>query len=259
VARLVERLSQTRFLAVIGASGSGKSSVVRAGLIPAIRRGDCLEGNVWPPPGGGKWPICVVTPGAHPLETLAASLTWNAATLGETIDLRQELGEGTEDTARPVALAELTPKGEQAERMAHVLRRLADARLVTVGQRTAVIAHEALIREWMRLGQWLAENREGLRLHRPLTEDAQEWQRLNYDSSMLFRGARLQLVHEWANSHRDELNQFERHFLWHSAAAEQAAARAAIHFQPLAADGLVERCQCPPQCRAGMSLIRIGP
>src|ERR671919_527776 len=37
--QLVERLTETRFLAVVGPSGSGKSSVVRAGLLPAVRRG----------------------------------------------------------------------------------------------------------------------------------------------------------------------------------------------------------------------------
>lgn len=37
IEQLVERLAETRFLAVVGPSGSGKSSVVRAGLIPALR------------------------------------------------------------------------------------------------------------------------------------------------------------------------------------------------------------------------------
>src|SRR5262249_44238951 len=37
-AHLIDRLHTGRFLAVVGPSGSGKSSVVRAGLVPAIRR-----------------------------------------------------------------------------------------------------------------------------------------------------------------------------------------------------------------------------
>lgn len=40
IQRLIEKLKAARFLAVIGPSGSGKSSLVRAGLIPRLRRGD---------------------------------------------------------------------------------------------------------------------------------------------------------------------------------------------------------------------------
>jgi WD40 repeat protein/class 3 adenylate cyclase len=64
--QLVERLGETRFLAVVGPSGSGKSSVVRAGLIPALRRGAL--------PGSGDWLIVEMFPGAHPLAELEAGL-----------------------------------------------------------------------------------------------------------------------------------------------------------------------------------------
>jgi DNA-binding SARP family transcriptional activator len=63
VARLLDRLGETRFLAVIGSSGSGKSSLVRAGLIPALRRGAL--------PGSDRWSIQVLRPGAAPVRTLA--------------------------------------------------------------------------------------------------------------------------------------------------------------------------------------------
>ena len=65
--RLVEQLRKTRFLAVVGPSGSGKSSVVRAGLVPALRRGAL--------PGSENWPIVEMFPGAYPLEELEAALT----------------------------------------------------------------------------------------------------------------------------------------------------------------------------------------
>src|SRR5512136_2836079 len=41
-ARLIGRLHRSRFLAIVGASGSGKSSVVRAGMIPALKTGGPL-------------------------------------------------------------------------------------------------------------------------------------------------------------------------------------------------------------------------
>jgi WD40 repeat protein/class 3 adenylate cyclase len=63
---LIARLRDTRFLAVVGPSGCGKSSVVRAGLIPALRRG--------PIPGSGRWRFADMFPGAYPLAELEATL-----------------------------------------------------------------------------------------------------------------------------------------------------------------------------------------
>ena len=62
---LVARFAGTRFLAVVGPSGSGKSCVVRAGLIPAIRAvGSAVD----------RWPIIEMFPGAHPLIELETAL-----------------------------------------------------------------------------------------------------------------------------------------------------------------------------------------
>ena len=54
VQRLCEKLKAGRFLAVLGASGSGKSSLVRAGLLPAVRGGAL--------PGSESWRIELVRP-----------------------------------------------------------------------------------------------------------------------------------------------------------------------------------------------------
>ncbi|MCP4363141.1 MAG: protein kinase, partial [Chloroflexi bacterium] len=64
VAQLLSRRSP--FLAVVGPSGSGKSSVVKAGLVPALRQGGI--------PGSENWFMVTMTPGAHPLEELEAAL-----------------------------------------------------------------------------------------------------------------------------------------------------------------------------------------
>ncbi len=66
IQRVVEKLKATRFLAVLGASGSGKSSLVRAGVIPALRNGVL--------PDSHTWAIRVLTPGAHPVTAIAAHL-----------------------------------------------------------------------------------------------------------------------------------------------------------------------------------------
>jgi WD40 repeat protein/DNA-binding SARP family transcriptional activator/class 3 adenylate cyclase len=68
--RLVSRLSEagpgSRFLAVVGPSGGGKSSVVRAGLVPAIRQGVLGNPEVLF--------IAEMFPGAHPIDELEAAL-----------------------------------------------------------------------------------------------------------------------------------------------------------------------------------------
>src|ERR671929_324576 len=64
---LVERLERSRFLAVVGTSGSGKSSLIRAGLMPALR-GGMMQG------AGSGWRIAVMRPGGNPIGNLAAEL-----------------------------------------------------------------------------------------------------------------------------------------------------------------------------------------
>jgi WD40 repeat protein/energy-coupling factor transporter ATP-binding protein EcfA2 len=66
IQRLLEKLKSSRFVAVLGPSGSGKSSIVRAGLVPRLRAGTLV--------GGGRWPVCVLRPGAAPLTALAVQL-----------------------------------------------------------------------------------------------------------------------------------------------------------------------------------------
>lgn len=432
------------FLAVVGASGSGKSSLVRAGLIPAIKRGEPLADGSLPPPGCAHWPIHLITPSAHPLETLASSLargegaaaaealraelaadslalrrhagellgraqpapegltanrrlllvvdqfeelftlcreeterkafvdsllaaagedgplsvvvtlradfyahcsrydnlraaleshqvyigpmsreelrsaiqeparrgapdgqrwefepglvdlllrdagdepgslpllshalleTWKhrrartmtlesyaeaggvrgaIAKTAETVFFHRlsagqqaiardmflrmtELGEETPeglsspDTRRRVALEELIPdprlQPAAAALAEGVLKTLADARLVTLSEGTAEVAHEALIREWPTLRQWLDEDRAGLRLHRQLSEAALDWSRLKNETAVLYRGSRLAQALEWAQDHPQQLSELERRFLETSKAiAEQIAA-----------------------------------
>lgn len=66
VERLGERLAAGRLLAVVGPSGSGKSSVVRAGLIPALRRAAASQQQ--------RLIVVEMLPGAHPFDALRAAL-----------------------------------------------------------------------------------------------------------------------------------------------------------------------------------------
>ncbi|MFD4671008.1 helix-turn-helix domain-containing protein [Lentzea sp. NPDC058450] len=89
------------------------------------------------------------------------------------------LGEGTEDTKR---------RANREDLDADVLERLATARLVTLTEQHAELTHEALIRSWPRLRDWIAEDRETLRVHHRLTEAARNW---DGDRDVLYQGARL--------------------------------------------------------------------
>src|ERR671918_424595 len=66
VARMGEEEEGSRLLVVVGPSGSGKSSVVRAGLVPALRGGAV--------PGSASWFVAEMLPGEHPFAELGAAL-----------------------------------------------------------------------------------------------------------------------------------------------------------------------------------------
>jgi hypothetical protein len=452
-AKLVNRLQpsrpgQARFLAVVGASGSGKSSLVRAGVIPALRRGQRLAGGSLPPPGSAGWTIRLFTPTAHPLESLATALLSGSDTLADVTSLTRELGENpgtlglaarrivnqaesghlllvvdqfeelftqcrqpderqafvdallaavdpdsgrpvtvlivlradfyahcaqydglrelvsqqqeyigamsraelfdaivkpaalgewriqeglvelmldevdnepgalpllshalletwlrrrgrtmtlsgyneaggvrgaiaqtaetvfqqrlrpdqqqvaraiflrltevgesqgegaTPDTRRRVPLAELLSSRHDDEAVATVLEILSSARLVTTGTvpaaetRIVEVAHEALIREWPTLRQWLDANREQLLRHRDLTEAAYTWESLGRDDGALFRGARLEQTLSWLDQSPEPLSLLEQEFV---AASQALVAREEAQRRRLARATLIQR------------------
>ncbi|MCZ6679420.1 MAG: hypothetical protein O7E52_19485, partial [Candidatus Poribacteria bacterium] len=64
---LLRQLWQNRFLAVVGTSGSGKSSLVRAGLLPALYGGFMTK-------AGSSWRVALFRPGDDPIGNLAQAL-----------------------------------------------------------------------------------------------------------------------------------------------------------------------------------------
>jgi tetratricopeptide (TPR) repeat protein len=418
IAKIVGRLVNTRFLTIIGASGSGKSSVVRAGVIPALRRAERLADGSLPPTDSGQWDIRILTPSAHPLDSLAASLTRDSESVSALTALRAdlmqapnalsliarrvlaqndknhlllvidqfeeiftqcrqdderrafienllhavdsadsqpisilltlradfytqlafqdslrelvsqnqefigamsrdeltrailqpaalgnwkvqeglvevilddlgnepgalpllshalletwkrrrgrvltvsgytaaggvrgaiaqtaetvfrqrltaeqqpiarmifiklaEMGEDSLDTRRRAAFSELITRSTDTNTINVVLSILTDARLVTTGTmepgdvRVVEVAHEALIREWPTLRDWLDQNREDLILHRQLTEDSNDWIKLGRDPGALYRGARLKHTLEWVKTDPDLISLTEQEFL----------------------------------------------
>jgi hypothetical protein len=129
------------------------------------------------------------------------------------------LGDGTDDAKRRVRLEELADLPGATE----LLERLAAVRLVTLDRDNVELAHEALIRHWPRLRDWLTEDRDGLRTHRQLTDAALAWKSLHRDVGALYRGARLASAQEWADGLHSGaeavLSPLEREFLHASRSA----------------------------------------
>ncbi len=432
IARIAGRLRQNRFLAIIGASGSGKSSLLRAGVVPALRAGERLADGGLPPTDSGKWAIQVLTPTAHPLEALAIALYQEAGSISaitgiteemardprvlglqirrylsqqdkkhlllvidqfeeiftlcrsadereafinsllaaidpqdaqpvtvlitlradfyaqvaqhnrlrETISQYQEfigamtrdelvraidqplaqglwkiqeglievilddigyepgalpllshalletwkrrrgrtltlsgyneaggvrgaiaqtaesvfrgtltpdqqaiarlifirmaeIGEGSTDTRRRATYSELITRSGDELVIDTVISILADARLITTSTlppestRVVEVAHEALIREWPTLRGWLDEDRQGRILHQHLIEDTAEWIKLERDPGLLYRGAKLTQISDWAGSNSSILSLQEQEFLGASRAIDQKEAEQA--------------------------------
>lgn len=64
---LLRRLRFNRFLAIVGTSGCGKSSLIRCGLVPALHGGQMVK-------AGSSWRIAIMRPGGHPFKELASAL-----------------------------------------------------------------------------------------------------------------------------------------------------------------------------------------
>ena len=156
-----------------------------------------------------------------------------------------QLGEGTEDTKRLVRWDELKPANDkEATALEQTVRALADHRLITTGSElksgttlpgdaTVEVVHEALIRGWGELRNWLEADRAGLRLHRQLTEAANEWAKSHdhprqRDPSLLYTGTRLATARELARRGDVTLNELESQFVEASHQAIRSSKRRTI-------------------------------
>ena len=116
------------------------------------------------------------------------------------------LGEGAEDTRRRATQAELLSLTDHTDLMEEVIDQFAAYRLLSLDhdpetrQPTVEVAHEAILREWDRLRQWLNESREDIRQERAVARAAEEWDQHKRDTSFLLRGTRLEQVEKWQDT-----------------------------------------------------------
>ena len=102
---------------------------------------------------------------------------------------------------------------------------LVNARLLSSDDREVQIAHEALVREWPRLRDWLDEDVEGQRTFRHLAGAAESWDTEGRPETELYRGVRLARAVEWADRNATQLTMNETAFL----DASQAHADRELH------------------------------
>jgi len=162
----------------------------------------------------------------HAESTYASLPTEEHRELARVLFLRLiDPGQTEQDTTRRrAALTELSLPDPTQTRM---LRETADAfimaRLLTTntiaGIATVEVSHEALIREWTRLADWLRANRNDILLQQTISEDTEEWARRGKPTDRLYRGTQLAEATAWAE--RNVPSQDEMDFLQASLAESE--------------------------------------
>jgi len=131
-------------------------------------------------------------------------------------------GDGTEDTRRVAIRNELAAEEWQ------LAQKLAGERLVVTGvneagKETVEVVHEALIRSWGLLRQWMTADRDYRAWQERLRAAMSQWQASGRDEGALLRGAPLQQALEWAGSGTLVLSVAEQSFIGLSREAVERA------------------------------------
>ncbi|HEX4525270.1 MAG TPA: BTAD domain-containing putative transcriptional regulator [Gaiellaceae bacterium] len=124
--------------------------------------------------------------------------------------LRLAGGDADNAVRRRVPTTDLTRGLGEADR---VLGVLIDARLLTVDDGSVEVAHEALLREWPRMREWLEEEGESRRLEAHVKSAAVDWDAGGREAGDLYRGPRLSAVLDWQAGHAEELGGLEHEFI----------------------------------------------
>lgn len=193
------------------------------------------------------------------------------------------LGEGLEDTRRRVLLSELEAINLNYESLdleegkvqapdlkatiQTIINRFGVTRLLTFDNDpftrhpTIEVAHEALLREWSRLRDWLDESRDDIRLQRLLANAVSEWRSSDRSEGFLLQGARLNQYDLWSTRTTIALTAEEQSFLLASSQAQlqqDAVEEARLQRELETAQQLVEteRQRAEEQAQAGQTLRR---
>ena len=170
------------------------------------------------------------------------------------------LGEGTEDTRRRVARQELTDL-PGSRRVEHVLDAFGAHRLVSFDRDastrdpTVEVAHEALLRHWARLREWVDGARDDLRQHRRLQQAAAEWQDHGEDPAYLLPPERLGPIEGWFAGTTVLLSETERRYV--DSSAERRKELEAAEAERRAHEEVLER-RAMRRLQAAVAVLAVG-
>jgi WD40 repeat protein len=169
---------------------------------------------------------------ARRTEETYAGLSSGEQALARQVFLRLvTLGEGVEDTRRRVRLSELSALAADEATLEGVLTGFGRHRLLTfdrdarTGEATVEVAHEAMLRAWPRLREWLEASREDLRAQRRLLQEAADWAAAGHDAGLLTTSTRLAQFEGLAAAGNVALTTEERAYLAASVAERDRQAQ----------------------------------
>ncbi|MGW5866260.1 nSTAND1 domain-containing NTPase [Streptomyces sp. NPDC055239] len=110
------------------------------------------------------------------------------------------LGEDTQTTRRRGTRRKLAEESSDPDKTEESLEALVRARLVTLDAEAVEITHEALLHAWPRLRGWIDEDRNDNLLRQRLEEDGRTWEDSGRDTSLLYRGSRLEQARAWTKT-----------------------------------------------------------
>ena len=129
------------------------------------------------------------------------------------------LGDGGAESRRRTQLSELTDLGLDSVVLSNVLESFGRHRFLlfdrdqATGRATVEVAHEALLREWDRLADWIDRHRTALRRHSTFQVSVDEWELSGRNPDYLLTGSRLAEFESWSNDGVLRLTGRERDYL----------------------------------------------
>ncbi|MBP0451009.1 helix-turn-helix domain-containing protein [Kitasatospora sp. RG8] len=173
--------------------------------------------------------------GLHGSVALTAERAWSRLDEEARVTARRLLlrlvhvGPDGQVVRRRAERSALAATDNDPDRLDRVLASFAADRLITLDATGAALSHEALLRAWPRLREWIEEAGAGLRLHQQLAQDAEHWTGSGREEALLYRGSRLELARQWALPTAGDvptLTPDEREFLETADARERQEQRA---------------------------------